>query len=39
MPMQGSMSIERMCQLAEVSRAGFYRSLRERTPAKEDMEL
>jgi integrase len=23
--MQGSMSIERMCQLAEVSRAGFYR--------------
>jgi transposase InsO family protein len=39
MPMQGSMSIERMCQLAEVSRAGFYRSLRERTPAEEDMEL
>ena len=34
MPMQGSMSIERMCQLAEVSRAGFYRSLRERTPAE-----
>ena len=39
MPVQGSMSIERMCQLAEVSRAGFYRSLRERTPAEEDMEL
>jgi len=37
--MQGSMSIERMCQLAEVSRAGFYRFLRERTPAEEDMEL
>jgi len=37
--MQGNMSIERMCQLAEVSRAGFYRSLRERTPAEEDMEL
>ena len=37
--MQGSMSIERMCQLAEVSRAGFYRSLRERTPVEEDMEL
>jgi len=33
------MSIERMCQLAEVSRAGFYRSLRERTPAEEEMEL
>jgi len=39
MPMQGSMSIERMCQLAEVSRAGFYRSLREEKPAEEDMEL
>jgi putative transposase len=39
MPMQGSMSIERMCQLAEVSRAGFYRSLRERKPVEEDMEL
>jgi hypothetical protein len=24
---QGSLSIERMCQLAPVSRAGFYRSL------------
>ena len=29
MPMQGSLSIERMCQLARVSRAGFYRSLQE----------
>jgi len=29
MPMQGSLSIERMCQLAGVSRAGFYRSLQE----------
>ena len=29
MPMQGSLSIERMCQLAQVSRAGFYRSLAE----------
>ena len=27
--MQGSLSIERMCQLAQVSRAGFYRSLQE----------
>jgi len=25
MPMQGSPSIERMCQMARVSRAGFYR--------------
>ena len=37
--MQGSMSIERMCQLAQVSRAGFYRSLREQTPVQEEMEL
>jgi hypothetical protein len=29
MPMQGSLSIERMCELAKVSRAGFYRSLQE----------
>jgi transposase InsO family protein len=39
MPMQGSMSIERMCQCAQVSRAGFYRSLREQTPVQEEMEL
>lgn len=39
MPVQGSMSVERMCQLAQVSRAGFYRSLQERTPVEEDMEL
>ena len=37
--MQGKLSIERMCQLAEVSRAGFYRSLLEREPVKEDMEV
>jgi len=37
--MQGSMSIERMCQLAQVSRAGFYRWLREHTPVQEEMEL
>ena len=39
MPVQGSMSIERMCQLGQVSRAGFYRFLQERTPVEEDMEL
>ena len=39
MPMQGSLSIERMCQLAGVSRAGFYRSLQERAPVEEDMEV
>ena len=37
--MQGSLSIERMCGLARVSRAGFYRSLQERMPAEEDMEV
>jgi transposase InsO family protein len=39
MPRQGGLSIERMCQLAGVSRAGFYRSLREATPEEEDMEV
>jgi transposase InsO family protein len=34
---QGSLSIERMCQLAGVSRAGFYRSLLEAQPVEEDM--
>jgi len=37
--MQGSLSIERMCGLARVSRAGFYRSLQERMPVEEDMEV
>ena len=35
--MQGKRSIERMCQLACVSRAGFYRSLQQRDPVEEDM--
>ena len=39
MPLQGGLSIERMCQLAGVSRAGFYRSLRERAPVEEEMEV
>jgi len=39
MSLQGSLSIERMCQLAQVSRAGFYRSLQEPPPVKEEMEL
>jgi putative transposase len=37
MPMQGSLNIERMCQMAWVSRAGFYRSLKERVPREEGM--
>jgi transposase InsO family protein len=39
MPMQGSLSIERMCQLARVSRAGFYRFLREHLPREEETEV
>ena len=37
--MQGSLKIEQMCYLAQVSRAGFYRSLGGETPQVEDMEL
>lgn len=37
--MQGSPSIERMCYLAQVSRAGFYRSFRESHPVEEEMEV
>jgi len=37
--MQGGLSIERMCELAWVSRAGFYRSLQEQQPVEEDMEV
>jgi transposase InsO family protein len=39
MPTQGALSIERMCQLARVSRASFYRSLLEHRPKEEDMEV
>jgi putative transposase len=39
MPVQGSLSIERMCQLAPVTRAGFYRSLQEHSGVEEDMEV
>lgn len=37
MPLQGSLPIERMCQLAQVSRAGFYRYLQMRAPLEEEM--
>ena len=37
MSRQGSLSIERMCDLAQVSRAGFYRSLQEDQPIEEEM--
>ena len=39
MSLQGSLSIERMCELARVSRASFYRSFREKHPVEEEMEV
>jgi len=39
MPLQGSLCIERMCQLAQVSRAGFYRWLQEPAPVEEEIEV
>src|SRR5436853_5249084 len=39
MLLQGSLSIERMCQLVPVSRRSFYRSLKEQQPVEEEMEV
>ena len=39
MSLQGGLSIERMCQMVPVSRRGFYRSLQERHPVEEEMEV
>ncbi len=39
MSLQGSLSIERLCQMVPVSRRGFYRSLQERHPVEEEMEV
>jgi transposase InsO family protein len=39
MRLQGGLSIERMCQLALVSRASFYRWLQDRPPVEEEMEV
>ena len=39
MPTQGSLGVEPMCRLAQVSRAGFYRFLQQRHPGEEDMEV
>ena len=39
MPLQGGLTIERMCHLAQVSRAGFYRWLQEPQPVERDMEV
>ena len=39
MPLQGGLTIERMCELIHVSRASFYRSLKEQRPAEEQTEV
>ena len=39
MPLQGSLGVERMCQLAEVSRAGYYRNLRRGWHWEEEVAL
>lgn len=39
MRLQGNLSIERMCQLAQVSRAGFYRAYQESEPEQEELDL
>ena len=37
MPVQGGLSVERMCRISGVSRAGYYRSLAEEQPEVEQM--
>jgi transposase InsO family protein len=39
MSLQGNLSVERMCQLAQVSRASFYRSLEQQAANEAEMEL
>jgi transposase InsO family protein len=39
MPLQGGLSIEHLCRLVGVSRRSFYRSLQERQPVEEEMEV
>jgi putative transposase len=39
MPLQGNLSIERMCELARVSRASFYRSFQKQEPMEEELEV
>jgi putative transposase len=39
MPLQGNLSIERMCELARVSRASFYRSFHKQQPVEEELEV
>jgi putative transposase len=39
MPLQGNLNTERICQLSQVSRAGFYRYLKGRAAIDEEMEV
>jgi len=39
MSRQGGLRIEQMCQLAQVSRSGFYRALQEAQPVEEAMQV
>jgi putative transposase len=39
MPVQGSLSVERMCTIARVSRAGYYRSYQQHSPVEEEMQM
>src|SRR5258706_15299633 len=39
MSLQGNLSVQGMCQLAQVSQASFYRSLQERTADNDEMEV
>src|SRR2546423_15336977 len=39
MPLQGGLGVERMCHLAQASRAGFYRYLRRRWQGEEELAL
>jgi hypothetical protein len=39
MSVQGGLSIERMCRLGDVSRAGFYRSYEIKMPSEDELQL
>jgi putative transposase len=39
MQRQGKLSVERMCELGRVSRAGFYRYLKQRAPQQANTEV
>ena len=39
MQLQGNLSVERMCHLGRVNRAGFYRHLKGKAPQREKTEV